>query len=388
MNLRRSLSTLLLSLSLGLPVHAASALGRFVVVGDSLTAGFQNFSLFTSPINVPPGGQEYGYAQVVAKQAGTDLRNPVISYPGIPPALTTDSAGHIIHEAGLGLRLNPFNQTHNVSVPSYTVADALEKTIVYSQVLANPTYALALAVYGVSLCGVRDFSLSSVTISSVDCAVQLKPDTILVSIGSNDALQSLTFGIPPTSHRDFLRAYHKLVTALNQTDAQIMLANVPDVTATPYLWTRATFRGHCGRVPATAGNYFVVNLVDPTHASADICTNYVPLPDSLVVAAQLAVDDYNTTIASEAAKIGAVVLDINGLFKDVAAHNVTVEGRQLTTAFGGGLFSLDGLHPTNTGYAIMANEAIKTMNRAWHTGIPPVSVEQTAKNDPLLPPKK
>ncbi len=63
-------------------------------------------------------------------------------------------------------------------------------------------------------------------------------------------------------------------------------------------------------------------------------------------------------------------------------------GRLLTTAFLGGLFSLDGIHPTNTGYAILANEYIQTINRALDAEISPVSVEQVSKADPLLPPKK
>ena len=60
----------------------------------------------------------------------------------------------------------------------------------------------------------------------------------------------------------------------------------------------------------------------------------------------------------------------------------------MTTAFLGGLFSLDGIHPTNTGYAILANEYIQTINRALDAEISPVSVEQVSKADPLLPPKK
>src|ERR1035437_1877130 len=62
-------------------------------------------------------------------------------------------------------------------------------------------------------------------------------------------------------------------------------------------------------------------------------------------------------------------------------------GQRLTTGFMGGLFSLDGIHPTNTGYAIIANEFIKTMNRSLLAGIPPVSVEQVNKTDPLIFPE-
>ena len=48
--------------------------------------------------------------------------------------------------------------------------------------------------------------------------------------------------------------------------------------------------------------------------------------------------------------------------------------------------SLDGVHPTNTAYAVIANEFIKTLNREFSAGIPPVSVAQIAKTDPLILP--
>src|SRR5512138_2538672 len=63
---------------------------RTVVVGDSLSAGFQNFSLFDSnpvpptPAPPAPGGQQYGFAAVVAQQAGHGLTLPLFAYPGVP----------------------------------------------------------------------------------------------------------------------------------------------------------------------------------------------------------------------------------------------------------------------------------------------------------------
>jgi len=93
---------------------------------------------------------------------------------------------------------------------------------------------------------------------------------------------------------------------------------------------------------------------------------------------------YNALIANEAAASGATLVDIYSLIKDLAANGAVVGGQKLTTDFMGGLFSLDGVHPTNTGYAIIANEFIKTMNRSLRAGIPPVSVEQVSKTDPLI----
>src|SRR3954452_21356005 len=84
-NMRHCLYLLSFYLFANLNIHAGP-LGKFVVVGDSLTAGFQNFSLYTSETvpGIPPGRQQHGYAPLIAQQAGTDLRNPTVLYPGIP----------------------------------------------------------------------------------------------------------------------------------------------------------------------------------------------------------------------------------------------------------------------------------------------------------------
>ena len=40
----------------------------------------------------------------------------------------------------------------------------------------------------------------------------------------------------------------------------------------------------------------------------------------------------------------------------------------------GGLFSFDGVHPSNTGHAVVANEFIKVINEKYNASIPLVSV--------------
>src|SRR5215469_7894300 len=55
-------------------------LSHLVVVGDSLSAGFQNFSLVQS-------SQVSSYANLIAQQAETPLILPLITEPGIPNKL-------------------------------------------------------------------------------------------------------------------------------------------------------------------------------------------------------------------------------------------------------------------------------------------------------------
>jgi lysophospholipase L1-like esterase len=338
--------------------------------------------------SLPPGGQTHGYTALVAQQAAVSLTLPIISYPGIPPALTLTPGG-VVRAAGIGSRENSTIQARNLSVPGFTVLNALEYSFPGSP-LTNPIDALSDSILGVPGnqpgCGPIPAG-PHLYVSQVLCAVALEPTTILVSIGNNDALQALTFGIPPTNQTAFAEQYAALLAGLASTHARIVVSNIPDVTDVPFLVPVPAFGSLCGFTPADAGeaDFVVVNITNPTAVSFNICVNYAVRSAALVAQAQAAVVDYNRAIVAEARLFGAVVVDVNSVLKGIAKNGYSVGGKHLTVAFLGGIFSLDGIHPTNTGYAILANATIATMNQQLHTQIPLVSVAQVAATDPLVP---
>lgn len=366
-------------------------LSRVVVVGDSLTAGFQNFSLFdgNSP-GAPVGGQNFGYPALIAKQAGVTLTPPLISYPGIPPALTL-SGGQIVRAAGIGVRELPVLQPFNLSVPGFNVADAVAHPFP-GDPLHNPIDLLSDVVLGVpnpsaAGCGPL-LSGSGLIVSELQCAVALRPSMIVVGIGNNDALQALTLGAPPTPALDFASQYHGLLTTLAATGAPLVIANIPDVTALPFLAPVPAFVAKCGFMPAgaTPSDFVVPDITNTTATNLDLCSNYAVRPAALVAAAQNAVSAYNDIIKNEAKMVDAAVADVNKLFAHIAKHGYKLaNGQTLTADFLGGLFSLDGIHPTNSGQAILANEVIKAINTSFHASIPEISVDAIAQNDPLIP---
>src|SRR5207302_926840 len=105
-----------------------------------------------------------------------------------------------------------------------------------------------------------------------------------------------------------------------------------------------------------------------------------------VVTVQSQVTAFNQVIATQAQAANATLVDINALFKQVSTSGLTINGYTGTTTFLGGFFSLDGIHPTNTGYAVVANKFIDTMNTAIITKIPDVALGPVAAADPLWPP--
>jgi hypothetical protein len=86
-------------------------------------------------------------------------------------------------------------------------------------------------------------------------------------------------------------------------------------------------------------------------------------PDEVALMRQRTAD-LNAKIASIAAANGATVMDAHALYEDIFAHGYDIGGGiVVTNAFlTGGVFSADGFHPSNIGYAIVATEILKHLN--------------------------
>ncbi|MBW3130070.1 SGNH/GDSL hydrolase family protein [Hymenobacter profundi] len=84
-----------------------------------------------------------------------------------------------------------------------------------------------------------------------------------------------------------------------------------------------------------------------------------------------ATTDFNTAIATKATEKNLAFFDVNAFFARVAAGGIVVNGVTNTTSFiSGNLFSLDGVHLTPRGYAIIANEMVKTINAKYDANVP------------------
>jgi hypothetical protein len=66
------------------------------------------------------------------------------------------------------------------------------------------------------------------------------------------------------------------------------------------------------------------------------------------------------------------------------AAGVTGNDKTLTAALLGGLFGLDGIHPTNTCYALLANQFIAALNTKFGSSIAAVNVAMVAAADPYI----
>lgn len=377
-------------------MQAANA-GNFTTtyfLGDSLTAGFQSGSLIDN-------SQPNGWAPLVAKQAGFAIVLPLIASPGAPNQIT------LVHLAGpvLGTLPGVTSGRDNFSVQPTDVAvpGALVNDVLNTYPLLNPTTGqqqlnqLVLGYPGFGY-GIAD--------SQAQLAVAAKPTTIFVWIGNNDALVADFAGTPAamTPIATFTSQYQALIAYLQaNTNAHLVIGNIPDVTAVAYLQPAA---GVLAQASAQTGAPVALLSAALGITTGDLINQsglndiplilggkkMGPLPDGdfLSVAEQATVKAnvaaFNGVIAASATSAGATLVDINALFAQTTANGVTVNGITGNTSFLGGVFSLDGIHPTNTGYAVIANKFIDTMNVAFKTTIPDVNLVPIAAADPLFPP--
>jgi lysophospholipase L1-like esterase len=364
-----------------------------VVIGDSLSAGFQNGSLLDSQ-------QPNGWASLVAKQANFSLALPLIASPGVPAVLRLVSLGPppVIQQAsGISIgRSDPLTQPYDLAVPGHMLNDVINTAPVL--VPTSDEELITNLVLGLPLGDTK---------SQMNEAIALNPTAIFVWAGNDDALQADESASPSsmTAVATFTQEITQLLSTLHsQTKATLIVGNIPDVTAIPYLTPAATVIATVAsdtglsqaQVAADLGiaNGDLVNATGESEVEntiSQIKQGQTPTPltasgfltASAIAQVQSTIDAYNSAISAEVAAVGGILVDIHSYFQTLQS-GTTINNYKATTAFLGGIFSLDGVHPTNTGYALIANQYIAALNLRANTNITQVNVSAVAAADPLF----
>ena len=365
---------------------STAAADTLAVVGDSLSAGYLNGSLHQTQ-------QPRGFASVVARQAGTDLPLALIDAPGIPAVLKLKrGTGAIGRSPGVSTgRVDPRVQTFNLAVPGATAYHAL---MLRPDLPIDSLTDLVLGLPGIFSGELR---------SQVEWAQELEPGIVFLWVGGQDALLGLINGTDAaaTDPNSFAVHFENIVSDLAGTGATIFVANVPMVTDIPFLLSldeAAAFFGLDGaslafflnidpavsvtldalgpiaavlqgdpaafpeRDPATCFVIEGANVPDPDPNLT--CDDYILTVDEITLIEEK-VAAYNTIITNVVDAYDQTnLVDIQSFFADLADGGIRVDGQVLTNAFLGGAFSLDGIHPTFTGYALIADEFIAAINAA------------------------
>jgi hypothetical protein len=191
--------------------------------------------------------------------------------------------------------------------------------------------------------------------------------------------------------------------------AEVLIANIPDVSQVGFLFTAddlerlAVFPG--AEVTALApgealgfGPFLNPAAPDQSVARALSANNVVlngailgtrAVSESFVLTPaeaapiQERVAALNQVIVGLAQRPNVHLVDVNGMLARLVGGEITVAGNNLTRTWGGGAFSLDGIHLSNTGYAVVANQHVAALNAALpDLAVPELDLAMVWENDP------
>ncbi len=209
----------------------------------------------------------------------------------------------------------------------------------------------------------------------------------------------------PTEQGAFETTYTQILDILlaNNPNRQGAIATIPNITALPFFTTvgiKAQNPSDCNGalldiwvtdsddnvriaqegefIPLSGGANIGVPDAEGRphglHPDNPLCKGEI-LKVEQVAIANAALDGYNTFIRNQAAERDLALVDMAAFMDDVKNNGLTVDGIGVNADFlTGGAFGLDGVHPTDRGYAIIANEFIKSINAKYGATLPMVDV--------------
>jgi lysophospholipase L1-like esterase len=399
-------------------------LGEVVYLGDSITAGYIAGGWTQQTL-------ESSYSVLLAKRfygddgVGTDaqakFRIPMMATPGIfVPAVLNGMTQVGTYANGTPVRMpqitppGAYNQValmpqnaglsapyHLLAVPGYKMIDIVERQSIFNRLGdVNPLFNFTLRDKGTALAQAK----------------RLNPDTVFLWAGNNEALGSATSGgtvapFPVESSADvpgFRSLLGTVLSELASPDRRIVLMNVPDVTAIPAVntvgfiaadgrrklildldgdtvWSDTlTFYGKRadGSVRAVVqGEYVLLNyLLTNRAASGHGLSASAPLENNEwldaaeIASIQTAIGQYNQVLQQAiSAYPNVMLIDMNAFFSTIAEEGYRFPGGTVTytSAFPeGGLFSLDGVHPTERGHRVIANKILSELNTRLSLNLP------------------
>ncbi len=374
----------------------------YVAVGTSLSSGYESGGLVDRH-------QVHSIPSLFARQNGKSVQvdgqgsftQPTINFDGIPALLEIKSYSPLIinrdgRTTGAPTNLSQNFAYHNLGVPGSILLDLVDTTHYHNTVApvnrTNFTY----------------FNLIQRTRGSLLVqALSLAPTIMSLEFGANEVLGPTTqAGVAPGNTT--AASYGQLMTvALNaihgaSPGTRVAVFNVPDVTSIPFFTTFPPLTvslttgqplplvgasgplglGDLILLPAgsliatgtgiPAGGYNYVNPQAPSNGQ--------PLSESLILrqaevtATQTEISKMNTVVDSVSARPFVTRVDLAGLLADISVNGIEIGGNLYTSDFiSGGLFSLDGVHPNDLCYALMANHMIDAVNLRFGSGIPRVN---------------
>ncbi|HEY0798959.1 MAG TPA: SGNH/GDSL hydrolase family protein [Candidatus Baltobacteraceae bacterium] len=400
--------------------------GYYARVWSQANGGADPLALATSPL---PLISAPGIGTILVPTASGSLTS-------ITTACGSNNAVAFSQSTALSTRLNPTASPLDVAVPGQTLHEAIYQTQPTGPCSGAGLPSALAGLNAILNAENNDFYPVLGTFpagtTQLQAAASLQPTLALVWLGSNELLKYLfsNGAVAPPSAAAFQNDMVTVISALQNAGAKVAVANLVDVLATPQFTpvailpaTLSSFgvpTGLQAPIAAAVGTFLagfnvgsggyltltgankvigVVNAAIPailsgTSPTVAIAGAFAALQvsstpfgagdyvsDAVAGNAASLNTAYNAAIAAAVSQRGAALVDVHAPF--VVAEHATgeflpVSGKCCSLLYGQGFFSLDGLHPSDTAYAFIANLFIATIDQAYGAAIPALSTSELA----------
>jgi GDSL-like Lipase/Acylhydrolase len=337
-----------------------------VGMGDSIGEGVQS-------AEGSRRGQKGSYLVWIARQMGAEMPLPLID---VSPFSTVESTRG-------RRRIDATVEGLNLSVSGARVRGLLR-----SRATASTVEDIASE---------RDLVLFPRQGSPMELVESMSPAFVVCWIGSNDVLSTATSfdqldGTQMTSVGSFAADFHEIAQRLHATGANVVFGNIPDVSTIAFLMNADDLRKFLGSDYGLApGNFTSLVAMLLIRLGLDDGT-ILQNPDFVLDASEVQkvrdrIAIFNQIIADEAAAIGAPVVNVHDLLKWFETRSLDLFGIRIGRGFNGGIFSLDGVHPSNVTHAVLAGAFLATMNQNFGTHFPlpgPAQLVRALLADPFV----
>ena len=310
-------------------------IGNNDVLGYATTGGDGSNPI--TPVNGAPGaGFDGSYGALIATLTAGGAQGVVANIPNVVdiPHFTT-----VPH--------NPLDPTNPDFGPQIETLNGIfgQLNQVYA-FLGVPERSIEFSTMAASEVVIKDETLPNL-------AVQIR-DVLLGSPTFPEFVQS--FGLPA-------QAAPLVATLLGNTYGQTREATPQDLFVLPSAsiigtvnTTSVTALVNAGLPQQLAGQFSVEGITLP------LADKWVLLPSEQEEIAT-ATAAFNQIIETAATQAGLALVDANAILNQLANGGITSNQFTLTSSLvTGGAFSLDGIHPTARGYALLANEFMKAID--------------------------
>lgn len=363
----RRISPLLAALCL-LCNHTTLAGPVLVAMGDSVSEGVQaadaSYKL-----------QQSNYLSWIARKMDAKFYQPLI---------VSNPAGSVGTTAGR-FRMFPSYPSHNLAVSGSDLDDLFSDAADASSVeeIDSETDLVLYPRTGTPI--------------AIAQAWHPAPDYIICWSGNNEILRTVAAwdsldASQMTSIEEFAEDFNEVVQGLSTTGSKLVFANIPDVTRIGFVFDNQDLEKYLGlknALPQGSRTTLIAMLMIRLGlADASLFDNPDYVLDSREInLIQQRIAAYNWTIGVAAAKVNAPVVNVHGILQGHLERPPQFMGVPVTSRFLGGWLSLDGIHPSNTGHAMLANHFIKTINSHYDAQIPeihPLELIYTYLADPHI----